>query len=128
MLYHAYELTHAAMGPMRAAAQASSHALRNPFYPFSSSLPARTTAAACEMFINATRRYAKPEFGITETTVSGKIAPVTEEVVLDKPFCKLLHFKRSLTAKKAEEWRDRAAPSFGLAASRAPSSPVERPE
>jgi beta-1,4-mannosyltransferase len=27
-----------------------------------------------------------------------------------------------------EEWRDRAAPSFGLAASRAPRSPVERPE
>jgi poly(3-hydroxybutyrate) depolymerase len=101
VLYHAYELTHAAMGPMRAAAQASSHALRNPFYPFSSSLPARTTAAACEMFINATRRYAKPEFDITETTVAGKITPVTEELVLEKPFCKLLHFKRNLTAKKA---------------------------
>jgi poly(3-hydroxybutyrate) depolymerase len=98
-LYHAYELTHAAMGPMRAAAQASSHALRNPFYPFASSLPVRTTAAACDMFINATRRYGKPEFGITETKVAGKVVPVIEDVVLEKPFCDLLHFKRDQNSK-----------------------------
>jgi len=82
------------MSPMRAAARASSHALRNPFFPFSSSLPARTTAAACEMFVNATRRYGKPEFGIGETGIAGKSFAVTEQVVLQKPFCSLLHFKR----------------------------------
>jgi poly(3-hydroxybutyrate) depolymerase len=82
------------MSPMRAAARASSHALRNPFFPFSSSLPARTTAAACEMFVNATRRYGKPEFGIDETRIAGKPVPVTGQVVLQKPFCSLLHFKR----------------------------------
>jgi poly(3-hydroxybutyrate) depolymerase len=94
VLYHAYELTHAAMGPMRTAAEVSGHALRNPFFPFASTLPARTTAAACEMFINATRRYAKPEFSIDETTIAGKTVPIVEEVVLEKTFCTLLHFKR----------------------------------
>ena len=67
MLYHAYELTHAAMGPMRTAARVSSHALRNPFFPFATSLPARATAAACDMFVNATKRYGKPEFGLNVT-------------------------------------------------------------
>ena len=72
MLYHAYELTHAAMGPMRAAARMSSHALRNPFNPFAAALPVRATAAACDMFVDATKRYGKPEFGIEETEISGE--------------------------------------------------------
>ena len=94
MMYHAYEMTHAAMGPMRTAARMSSDALRNPFNPVSSTLGARATAAAFEMFVNATRRYAKPEWGIDEVEVAGECVPVVEEVVLEKPFCKLVHFRR----------------------------------
>ena len=96
MLYHAYELTHAAMGPMRTAARVSSYALRNPFFPFATSLPARATAAACDMFVNATKRYGKPEFGIFETEIADESVPVLEETVLEKPFCDLLHFRRDL--------------------------------
>ena len=94
MLYHAYEMTHAAMGPMRTMARLSGQALSSPMNPFAASYPARATAAACEMFVNATRRYEKPEFGIDETEVMGKLVQVTEEIVLDKPFGKLLHFRR----------------------------------
>ncbi|MEM6546721.1 MAG: polyhydroxyalkanoate depolymerase [Pseudomonadota bacterium] len=101
MLYHAYELTHAAMGPMRTAARVSSQMLRNPFFPFSHSLSARATAAACEMFVNATRRYGKPDFGIEEAEVSGELVPVIEDVVLEKPFGDLLHFRRDATLAKA---------------------------
>jgi poly(3-hydroxybutyrate) depolymerase len=100
-LYHAYELTHAAMGPMRTAARTSSQALRNPFFPFASSLPARTTAAACDMFVNATRRYAKPEFSIDETEVEGLTVPVVEDVVLATPFCDLIHFRRQSIGARA---------------------------
>ena len=82
------------MGPMRTMARMSSKALRNPLFPFASSLPARSTAAACEMFIDATRRYAKPKFGITETELSGETVPVTQQIVLQSPFCNLLHFRR----------------------------------
>ena len=94
MLYHAYEMTHAAMGPMRTMARLSGQALTNPMNPFSSAYPVRATAAACEMFVNATRRYGKPEFGIDETEIDGTPVTVSEEVVLAKPFCNLLHFKR----------------------------------
>ncbi|MEM6486721.1 MAG: polyhydroxyalkanoate depolymerase [Pseudomonadota bacterium] len=97
MLYHAYEMTHAAMGPMRTMARWSSHALRSPFYPFAQTLPARTIAAACDMFVDATRRYGKPDFGIEDVEISGEAVPVLEEVVLEKPFCRLLHFKRDAT-------------------------------
>lgn len=101
MLYHAYEFTHAAMGPMRAAARLTNQMLRNPLNPFSLTLPARATAAACDMFVNATRRYGKPEFGIEEVEVAGEAVPIREEIVLRKPFCNLLHFKRDAVVAEA---------------------------
>lgn len=94
MLYHAYEMTHAAIGPMRAAAKMSTQALLSPYNPFALSYPARATAAACEMFVNATKRYGKPDFGIEETEVMEELVPVVEEVVLAKPFGSLLRFRR----------------------------------
>jgi len=94
MLYHAYEFTHAAVGPLRAAARLSKETMLNPYNPFASSYGVRVTAAACDMFINATRRYAKPEFDIKTTTVDGVEVEITEEIVLDLPFCNLLRFKR----------------------------------
>lgn len=101
MLYHAYEFTHAALGPMRAAARMGREALKSPLNPFAASYGARATSAAFELFINATRRYGKPEFNLHQTEVSGEIVPVVEEVVLEKPFCKLLYFKRQSTVAKA---------------------------
>ena len=101
MLYHAYEYTRAALGPMRTAARMTTQTLRNPFNPMAMSLPARTTAAMCEMFVNATRRYGKPEFGLTETEIQGETVPVHEVVEVEKPFCKLLHFKRDTVLAEA---------------------------
>jgi len=94
VLYHAYEMTHAAMGPMRTMATLGSQTFSNPLNPFSASYPARAAAAACEMFVNATQRYGKPEFGIDEAKVAGELVPIVEEVVLEKTFCNLLHFRR----------------------------------
>lgn len=93
-LYHAYELTHAAIAPWRAAAQMGRQALTNPLNPMSMTFPARASAAACEMFVNATRRYGKPEFGIEDVEVLGETVPIVEEIAHRKPFCDLLHFRR----------------------------------
>jgi poly(3-hydroxybutyrate) depolymerase len=88
-------MTHAAIGPMRTMARVSNQVLTSPFNPFAATYPARATAAACEMFVNATRRYGKPIFGIEEAEVTGEQVPVVEEVVLAKPFCNLVHFRRA---------------------------------
>lgn len=98
MLYHAYEMTHAALSPMRAAAQFSRETLQNPLNPFAASYGARATAAAFEMFISATRRYGKPEFGIETTQVDGVATPIVEEITQRLPFCDLLHFRRDAPA------------------------------
>lgn len=94
MLYHAYEYTHAAMGPMRQAARMGQQMLTSPFNPMASTYQARATAAACEMFINATRRYGKPEFGIDTVELNGKTLDVVESVPFALPFCDLLHMSK----------------------------------
>lgn len=94
MLYHAYEYTHAAMGPMRQAARMGQQILTSPFNPMVSTYQARATAAACEMFINATRRYGKPEFGIDTVELNGKTLDVVESVPFALPFCDLLHMSK----------------------------------
>lgn len=98
MLYHAYEMTHAAISPMRAVAQFGQQVMRHPMNLMPGNYGTRAVSAALEMFINATRRYGKPEFGLSTTVVDGVETPIVEEVVWQKPFCQLLHFRRDSAA------------------------------
>ena len=94
MLYQFYELSRAAVAPWRHAAVAGRDMLTNPSNPFSNTLGAKATAAAFEMFANATKRYSKPEWAIETAIVDGAETPIVERVVMRKPFCDLLWFKR----------------------------------
>ncbi len=96
MFYELYELNHAAVAPWRAYADATRLAFQNPLNPLSETPFGRSVAAAAELFERTTRRYGKPEFGITETEVEGCAVPVAERIVWQKPFCTLLHFERAL--------------------------------
>jgi len=94
MLYHAYEWTHAAITPWRQFAKMSADTLRDPRNPWADSYGARTTAAAFEMFDNATARYGRPDFGIDMIDVDRNPCAIREEVVLEKPFARLKRFRR----------------------------------
>jgi poly(3-hydroxybutyrate) depolymerase len=94
-------MTHAAISPMRAAAQVGQQVMRHPFNVISGNLGSRAVSAALEMFINATRRYGKPSFGIASVQVDGVETPVVEKVVWRRPFCELLHFQRASAQAKA---------------------------
>ncbi len=98
MLYHTYEMAHAALAPMRQMARFGRAALSSPANPLAESYGARVGAAGLDMFIKATQRYAKPEFGLHSTVVDGVEVAVVEEVTLSLPFCNLLHFKRNTTS------------------------------
>jgi len=99
MLYHTYEMTHAALAPMRHMARFSRETLSSTANPFAKSYGARVSAAGLDMFIKATKRYDKPEFGLDSTEIEGAPVAVVEEVALSLPFCNLLHFKRDTSAK-----------------------------
>lgn len=94
MLYHAYELTHAAISPMRTMAQLTQRVIDHPSNALYANFGSRTTSAALEMFVNATRRYGKPSFDIFQTSIDGADVPVVEEIVLSLPFCNLIHFRK----------------------------------
>ena len=96
MLYHWYELGHAAVRPVRVAADQARLMLQNPFNPLTHTSIGRHTAAALEVFERTTRRYDKPEFGLLRTTVDGVSVAVQEEVEWRHPFCRLIHFKRDV--------------------------------
>ena len=96
MFYQLYELSHAALSPWRAAADAMRLAYTNPLNPVSRTAPGRAFAAGLEVFERTTRRYGKPEFGIEEIAINFKPVSVHEKVVWSKPFCNLVHFERAL--------------------------------
>ena len=100
VLYHIYEMNHAAVAPFRAAAELGLWALRHPLNPLSETIASKTLAAALDVFETTTRRYGKPEFGLHETTIGDKAVPVVEKCVWERPFCKLIHFEREPSALK----------------------------
>ncbi|MDQ1197129.1 polyhydroxyalkanoate depolymerase [Agrobacterium sp. SORGH_AS 787] len=95
MFYHLYEMNHAAMAPLRAGADLMRQACNNPLNPLSNTAFGRSLDAGFEVFERLTRRYGKPEFGISKTVIDGKITAVSEEVVWSKAFCRLIHFNRA---------------------------------
>ncbi|GJL84624.1 MAG: esterase [Micavibrio sp.] len=95
MLYHLYELQHAMLTPLRYQAEMARMALQNPWNPLSYTQLGRTMSAGAEMIERTTRRFGKPEFELYETKIGGKKISVTEKVIVEKPFARLLNFKRS---------------------------------
>jgi poly(3-hydroxybutyrate) depolymerase len=92
--YQMYEMALAALGPARAMSDASLLVFRNPFNPLANTSFGKNMAAGAELFERITRRYGKPVFGYKNVAIDGASIPVREEVVWERPFCRLLHFAR----------------------------------
>ena len=103
MFYQWYEMSHASMAPWRAAADAMRLAYKNPLNPLAHTTMGRAVAAGFEVFERSTRRYGKPDFGLTETRLSGGAISVHERIVWSRPFCNLLHFERALPSGHAQD-------------------------
>ena len=87
MLYSLYEAQHSALGPMRYIAELSRGWFGNPFSPLTYTPFARRVAASSDLFLRVTQRYEKPAWRIDDAEL---------EVTLEKPFCRLIHFKQAL--------------------------------
>ncbi|TIU16659.1 MAG: polyhydroxyalkanoate depolymerase, partial [Mesorhizobium sp.] len=98
MFYQFYELNHAAVQPARLYADAVRMFYTNPLNPFTHTSWGRSIAATAELFERTTRRYSKPQFGLTKTVVDWKSVDVTERTVWSRPFCNLLRFERAVPA------------------------------
>ena len=95
MLYSLYEAQHALLGPWRYAAEHARDWFSHPAAFWSQSQIARRIAASSDLFLRVTQRYEKPGWDIDETVVDGRVVRVQAVVEVDKPFCKLIHFRRA---------------------------------
>jgi poly(3-hydroxybutyrate) depolymerase len=96
-MYWFYEVSHAALNPARAYADAARLYFKSPVNPLSFTTLGKSIAAACELFERSTRRYGRPEWRIDTALVGGERVAVQIATVWERPFCRLLHFQRSLT-------------------------------
>ena len=94
MLYYWRDGVHMALTPARMSAELTRFALTNPYFPPAYTQTGRWVAAQAEIFERLTRDFAKPEFGISETTIDGRSVAVEDKPVLSLPYCDLLHFER----------------------------------
>src|SRR6267154_163106 len=95
-MYWFYEMGQAALTPARAFADAGRMFFKNPANPLAHSPFGKSYAAAFELFERTTRRYSQPDWMIDSTVVGGERVPVHITSVWERPFCRLLHFERSI--------------------------------
>lgn len=96
MLYHLYDMQHAALTPARLSAEVARTLYQNPFNPLSYTQVGRVMAASAEMFERVTRKFGRPVFELPTTTIDGKTVNIAEENIIELPFCNLLHFDRKV--------------------------------
>src|SRR6516165_8060500 len=93
-LYWFYEMSHAALNPSRALADATKLLFKNPLNPLTVTIFGKSVAAACEVFERTIRRYGRPEWRINSTFAGGERIPVRISTVWQRPFCNLINFER----------------------------------
>jgi poly(3-hydroxybutyrate) depolymerase len=113
MFYQLYEMHHAAMLPFRMAAKAQSAFWLNEANPLASTSFGKSAKAGLAMFERMTRRYPKPIFDIVACEMNGDTVDIAEEVVWEKPFCRLLHFRKTDSYVKPQKKILMVAPMSG---------------
>ncbi len=94
MLYQLREMQRSFLTPVMQWADMSSKLLTNPVFPLAHTPFSQRIAAGYELMYRLGKDYEKPEFNITTTVVNGDTIAITEAVVVNKPFCRLIHFKK----------------------------------
>ena len=94
MLYQWYETQRAFMAPFSEFASASAKLYNHPLSPFVHTPMAQRISAGLDLVHRLAKDYEKPQFGISTATVGGVEVAVQQQVALEKPFCRLLRFKR----------------------------------
>lgn len=94
MLYMLHEFSRASAAPWLYAAQLGRQMLSGWSAPFAGCAGFNELSANCDLCVRLMQRYGKPVFGIESVSVNGKTVAVSEEPVLEKPFCRLLRFSR----------------------------------
>ena len=95
MLYYTYQWQDDVMAPMRLAARWTRHMMDMHFAAFTDKSSKRF-GAALELISRFELSHTRPDFGIKTVRVGNRDVPIAEEITLDLPFGKLLHFAKDI--------------------------------
>jgi len=94
MLYQLYETQRALMAPFSEFASATSKLYNHPLSPFAHTPMAQRVSAGFGLMHRLAKEYEKPQFDVRSASLGGVQVAVQEQVAIEKPFCRLLRFKR----------------------------------
>ncbi|SFC02949.1 polyhydroxyalkanoate depolymerase [Massilia yuzhufengensis] len=103
MLYQLHEMQRSFLTPLMQWADASSKLFSNPVSPFAHTPFSQRIAAGYELMYRLGKDYEKPAFGIKTVRINDAEVGINEQTAVEKPFCKLLHFKKDLTEQAIAE-------------------------
>ncbi|WP_454743852.1 polyhydroxyalkanoate depolymerase [Cupriavidus necator] len=92
MLYRFVDFQRALLQPLTMWAAGAAHAFVDADSPLACLPGAPYIAAGYELLYRFGKAYEKPEFNIKAVEQEGRTIPVVEQVLLDRPFCRLLRF------------------------------------
>jgi polyhydroxyalkanoate depolymerase len=99
MLYQAYQFQDDLISPLRKLARNVMPGADRPFWSFDETFT-RKVAAGLELVSRFELTHTRPEFGISSVRVGNRDVPVREEIALDLPFGKLVHFAKDVDTRQ----------------------------
>lgn len=96
MLYDFHEFQRTFLNPLSYFTEQGSQLFSHPYSPLAYTPVSRQIAASYSLVHRLGKEYEKPQWGLPSTTIQGETVAVYDEIVLEKPFCKLVHFKRDI--------------------------------
>lgn len=101
-IYTAHEIQRMVLSPINVLAEIGKQSMKHVLNPLAYTQAGRVGAAGFELLERMTRKFAKPAFGITATDVDGESRRVRvyEKVVMEKPFCDLIRFRKAGVRKQ----------------------------
>ena len=93
-LYTFVEMYKASAGPFRSGIKTMQEWMHSPYNPMAHFTGNRSINAFLELSERMTRDYPKPEFNIHKTIIGKKEHYIEQEIVIEKNFCRLLHFRK----------------------------------
>ena len=102
MLYQTYDLYSRSAEMMNGFITISQELLTHPFNPYSQTLVGKSINAGLDSAFHHTKVYHKQPFDIKTTVIDGVTVGVTEETILEKPFCNLIHFKQDTKVQQSK--------------------------
>jgi poly(3-hydroxybutyrate) depolymerase len=100
MLYQLREMNRTLLAPLMQWAETTATLYSSPASPLAQLPYAQRIAAGYELLYRLGKDYEKPNFELNETTVGEQTVGIVEEIIVTKPFCELIHFKKDLPAKQ----------------------------